>query len=105
MLGSPIALYLAAAGIGTIGIIDTDLPPTGPLGVVPGLIGTVQANEGIKLLTGTGDLLTDQLFTYEAQTSAVRRITVKRNPDCPLCGNRNGELEHNSKGDNDDNIQ
>ncbi len=84
---------------------ETDAPPSGPLGVVPGLIGTVQANEIIKLLTGTGDLLTNQLFTYEAQTSAVRRITVKRNPDCPLCGNRNTEFEQHNKGENDDNIQ
>ncbi len=60
--------------------------PRGPLGVVPGLIGTVQANDAIKLLTGAGELLTNRLFTYDALKSSVRIIPVKPNPECTLCG-------------------
>jgi len=66
--------------------IDTGDGPRGPLGVVPGVIGTVQASEAIKHLTGSGELLTNRLFTYDALRTSVRIIPVKPNPDCPLCG-------------------
>lgn len=61
--------------------------PRGPLGVVPGVIGTMQANEAIKYLTRTGTLLTNRLLTFNALTACSRIIPVKPNPDCPLgCG-------------------
>lgn len=65
---------------------DTGEGPRGPLGVVPGVIGTIQASEAIKHLTGSGDLLTDRLFTYDALRCSVRIVPVKPNPNCPLCG-------------------
>ena len=68
---------------------DNGEGPRGPLGVVPGVIGTVQATEAIKLLTGIGQPLTNRLFTYDALKTSVRIIPVKPNPDCPLCGQHN----------------
>ena len=58
----------------------------GVLGVVPGVIGTLQATEAIKTLLGIGDLLTDCLLTYDALTMHFRKVPVPRNPHCPACG-------------------
>ena len=58
----------------------------GPLGVLPGVIGTIQATEAIKYFLGCGELLTDRLLTYDALAMNFRTVTVKRNQDCPLCG-------------------
>lgn len=60
--------------------------PTGVLGVVPGVIGTLQATEAIKTLLGLGDLLTDSLLTYDALTMRFRKVPVPRDPHCPACG-------------------
>jgi len=58
----------------------------GVLGVLAGVIGSLQATEAIKYILGLGDLLTDTLLTYDALKMQFRRIELKRNPDCPLCG-------------------
>lgn len=58
----------------------------GVLGVLPGVVGTLQATEALKYLLGIGDLLTDTLLTYNALTMEFRRVRCKRSPDCPLCG-------------------
>src|SRR5436189_80631 len=107
-LGSPAALYLSAAGIGTIGIVDQDTvhqfegqaslfaphlggpcyrclfpeppPPeaipscaeAGVLGVVPGLLGIIQALEAIKLIIGAGDNLIGRLLHIDALTMRFR---------------------------------
>jgi molybdopterin/thiamine biosynthesis adenylyltransferase len=60
--------------------------PQGPLGVVPGVIGTIQATEAIKHLLGIGRPLTDCLLVYDALALTFRRIPVQRNPHCRLCG-------------------
>ena len=57
----------------------------GVLGVLAGVIGTLQAAEAIKFLLRQGDLLTDTLLFYNALEATFRRITLKRNPRCPLC--------------------
>src|SRR5918997_64355 len=151
-LGSPAALYLAAAGVGTIGLIDYDVvidgvdnftakflindacffagkplvhggilrfdgrvttiipkksacyrcvfkkpPPAGlvascqeagVIGVVAGIIGTIQATEALKLILGIGRPLTDRLLDFDARRTQFREIRIRRNPDCPLCGDR-----------------
>lgn len=51
-------------------------PVAGPLGVIPGIIGTLQAAEALKFLTGKGDLLTDTLLTVDALTMTFHRISV-----------------------------
>lgn len=60
--------------------------PRGPLGVVPGVIGSIQATEAVKFLAGIGHLLTNRLLTYDALAMTFRSIPVGRNPDCPFCG-------------------
>lgn len=58
----------------------------GVLGVLPGVIGSLQATEAIKHLLGIGNLLTDTLLTYSALTMEFRKVRVSRNADCALCG-------------------
>jgi molybdopterin/thiamine biosynthesis adenylyltransferase len=58
----------------------------GVLGVLPGIIGTLQATEAIKYLLGVGSLLTGRLLTYDSALLRFREIPLKRNPDCPVCG-------------------
>ena len=58
----------------------------GVLGVLAGVIGSLQATEAIKYLLGIGDLLTDKLLTYNALTMEFRKIHLNRNPNCLLCG-------------------
>lgn len=60
----------------------------GVLGVLAGVIGTLQATEALKYLLGTGELLTDRLLTYDALLMKFRTIAVKRNPRCALCGEK-----------------
>ena len=71
--------------------VFTDPPPppatvAGPLGAVPGVIGTIQAAEAIKFVVGAGRLLTNRLLTFDALTMQFREIPVRRNPTCPVCG-------------------
>jgi molybdopterin/thiamine biosynthesis adenylyltransferase len=58
----------------------------GVLGVLAGVIGSLQATEAIKYLLGIGELLTNELLTFSALSMAFRKIRLKRNPNCPLCG-------------------
>ncbi len=60
----------------------------GVLGVVPGLVGTIQATEAIKTLLGLGDTLVGRLLTIDVMTMAFRTIQIRRDPDCPACGTR-----------------
>ena len=57
----------------------------GVIGVLAGVIGTIQATEVLKLILGIGDLLTDRMLTYEARNAAFREIRIRRNPNCPVC--------------------
>jgi molybdopterin/thiamine biosynthesis adenylyltransferase len=59
----------------------------GILGSVAGILGAIQATEVLKYLTGTGDLLIDKLFSFDAQTMIFRTLKTTKNPDCPVCGN------------------
>lgn len=58
----------------------------GVLGVLPGVIGSLQATEAIKHLLGIGNPLTDTLLTYSALTMEFRKVGVSRSADCALCG-------------------
>jgi molybdopterin/thiamine biosynthesis adenylyltransferase len=58
----------------------------GVLGVLPGVIGTLQATEAVKFLLGVGELLTGRLLTYDSASLKFREIAVRRNPSCPVCG-------------------
>ena len=58
----------------------------GVLGVLAGVMGTIQATEAIKYILGTGDLLTNRLLVYNALKMSFRSAAIERNADCPLCG-------------------
>ncbi|UFS69168.1 molybdopterin-synthase adenylyltransferase MoeB [Geomonas sp. RF6] len=58
----------------------------GVIGVLPGVLGTLQATEAIKFLLGAGDLLTGRLLTYSALRMRFREIPVKKSAKCPICG-------------------
>jgi adenylyltransferase/sulfurtransferase len=72
-----------------------DPPPTGAvpncaeagvLGVLPGIIGSLQAAEAIKLVTGLGEPLAGRLLLFDALTMSFRTIQLRRDPSCPTCG-------------------
>jgi adenylyltransferase/sulfurtransferase len=58
----------------------------GVLGVVPGVIGSLQALETIKLILGTGDSLSGRLLIFDALESSWREVRLRRDPECPVCG-------------------
>lgn len=58
----------------------------GVLGAIAGMLGTIQAAEVLKYLTGVGELLTDRLLSFNARTMDFRTIKTKRHDGCPLCG-------------------
>ena len=60
----------------------------GVLGVLPGLVGTIQATEAIKLILGTGTPLIGRLLLIDALTMQFRTIELRRDPECPACGTR-----------------
>jgi len=57
----------------------------GVLGSLAGTIGTLQAAEAIRIVTGSGALLTDRLLTYDALAGRWRHVRLRRNPACPAC--------------------
>lgn len=58
----------------------------GVFGVLPGLIGAIQATEAIKLILGIGEPLVGKLLLYDALQMEFRFLKLKRDPQCPLCG-------------------
>ncbi len=60
----------------------------GVLGVLPGVIGLIQATEAIKLIIGQGEPLIGRLLLYNALKMKFREVTLRRNPQCPVCGDR-----------------
>jgi len=60
----------------------------GVLGILPGVIGCIQATEAIKLILGKGDTLIGRLLLYDALEMRFRELKVRRNPQCPLCGDQ-----------------
>lgn len=59
----------------------------GVLGVLPGIIGSLQANEVLKYILGIGELLTGRLLMFDGMKMSFREIKVFKNDDCPVCGN------------------
>ena len=65
----------------------------GVLGVLPGLVGTLQATEVIKVLTGIGEPLVGRLLMVDALDMKFRTLKIRRNPDCPVCGDHPTQTE------------
>jgi len=67
-----------------------DLVPScmqaGVLGVLPGVIGVLQATEALKYIVGIGDLLEGELLMYDAMQMDFRKMSYSKNPKCPVCG-------------------
>jgi len=58
----------------------------GVLGVLCGIIGSLQALEAIKLILGTGEPLINRLVFFDALTLEFRQVKIRRDPECPVCG-------------------
>jgi molybdopterin/thiamine biosynthesis adenylyltransferase/rhodanese-related sulfurtransferase len=65
----------------------------GVLGVLPGIIGSLQAMETIKLLLGVGDTLAGKLLLFDGLQMSWREVALRRNPECPVCGDRPTQTE------------
>jgi molybdopterin/thiamine biosynthesis adenylyltransferase/rhodanese-related sulfurtransferase len=70
----------------------------GVLGVMAGTMGTLQANEVIKLVLGVGDPLVGRLLLYEALGTRFTELKVRRDPDCPICGEHAEEIPQSEMG-------
>lgn len=58
----------------------------GVLGILPGVIGLIQATETVKLILGTGQPLVGRLLLYDALGMKFRELKLRKNPECPICG-------------------
>src|SRR3954467_570274 len=70
----------------------------GVLGVMAGTMGTLQANEVIKLVLGKGEPLVGRLLLYEALGTRFTELKVRRDPDCPICGEYAEEIPESEMG-------
>jgi len=65
----------------------------GVLGALPGIIGTMQAMETVKLLLGLGESLAGRLLIFDALEMSWREVRLRRNPSCPVCGDEPSQTE------------
>ena len=56
------------------------------LGILPGIIGLIQATETVKLILGIGEPLVGRLLLYDALGMSFRELKLRKNPECPVCG-------------------
>ncbi|WP_160134475.1 SAMP-activating enzyme E1 [Halococcus salsus] len=82
--GSPCyrCLFAEAPPAGTV----PDCATTGVLGVLPGVVGSIQATETVKHLVGIGESLDGRLLHYDALGMNFEELPIKSDPDCPVCG-------------------
>ena len=64
----------------------TAILPSGPIGALPGVIGSLQAIEAIKYILTIGTPLTNSLLTYDSLSTEIRKVPVTKDPHCPICG-------------------
>jgi molybdopterin/thiamine biosynthesis adenylyltransferase/rhodanese-related sulfurtransferase len=65
----------------------------GVLGVLPGIIGALQANEAIKLILGIGDSLIGRFVVFDALKMRFREVNLEKNPNCPVCSDNPSQTE------------
>ena len=70
----------------------------GVLGVLPGVMGLLQATEVIKRITGQGDMLIGRLMLYDALAATFTELKVRRDPDCPICSRDPGDISDEEIG-------
>ena len=56
------------------------------LGVLPGIVGSLQASEALKLCLGIGESLAGRLLLFDALETEFHEVTLRREPNCPVCG-------------------
>jgi molybdopterin/thiamine biosynthesis adenylyltransferase len=66
----------------------------GVLGVLPGIMGSLQAAEAIKLLLEIGDSMVGRLMLFDALEMRFQEVGLRRDPDCPVCGEHAGPIEY-----------
>jgi len=66
----------------------------GVLGVLPGIVGSLQTNEALKLAVGIGEPLVGRLLLFDALATEFSEVRVERNPDCPVCGEQPSITEY-----------
>jgi sulfur-carrier protein adenylyltransferase/sulfurtransferase len=66
--------------------------------VLPGIVGSIQANEALKLIAGYGEPLVGRLLTFDAQGTRFGEVKVRRDPACPACGEQ-ADRPDTGKGD------
>ena len=66
----------------------------GVLGVLPGIMGTLQAAEALKLLLGIGESMSGRLMLFDALEMSFQEVRLRRDPDCPVCGEHAGPIEY-----------
>ena len=66
----------------------------GVLGILPGVVGTIQATEAIKVVLGVGEPLVGRLLTYDSLKMQFRTLRLRRDKDCPVCGERPSITEY-----------
>jgi len=70
----------------------------GVLGVMAGIMGLLQANEVIKLVIGIGEPLVGRLLLFEALSTSFTELKVRRDPDCPICGENAAQIPESEMG-------
>jgi molybdopterin/thiamine biosynthesis adenylyltransferase/rhodanese-related sulfurtransferase len=70
----------------------------GVLGVMAGVMGLLQANEVVKLVTGVGETLSGRLLLYESLSTRFTELKVRRDPECPICGENAPEIAPEDMG-------
>ncbi len=65
----------------------------GVLGVLPGIVGSIQAAETLKLIIGKGEPLVGRLLLFDALSMRFRELKLRKNPDCPVCGDSSHDYE------------
>ena len=80
------ALILATLTVFSIGERTVARAEGGVLGILPGLVGTLQATEVVKLILGIGDLLVGRLLLVDVLSTTFRTLTVRKDESCPVCG-------------------
>ncbi len=71
----------------------------GVLGAVAGILGTIQASEALKFITGAGEMLYNRLLIFDAKKMNFRKAVFNKNPECPVCGENPSitEIKENSQ--------
>ncbi|HET8776904.1 MAG TPA: ThiF family adenylyltransferase, partial [Candidatus Limnocylindria bacterium] len=73
-------------------VLDCDV--AGVLGVLPGIVGTIQAAEALKLLLGVGEPLVGRMLIYDARGARFDEIAIPRDPACATCGRAAAPSRH-----------